>query len=192
MMDTSERHKWEQRYQAAAELPEACCVLREYRHLLPERGQALDLACGLGANALLLARHGLETHAWDISENALRQLRQHARRAGCEVFTQRRDVLAQPPEPESFEVICVCRFLERDLAPALCAALRPGGLLFYQTFTRTQVNPGGPANPAYLLADNELLSLFAGLRLLVYREEDRFGDLRQGWRDQALLIAARY
>jgi 2-polyprenyl-3-methyl-5-hydroxy-6-metoxy-1,4-benzoquinol methylase len=28
---------------------------------------ALDLACGLGANALVLAKQGLTTEAWDIS-----------------------------------------------------------------------------------------------------------------------------
>ncbi len=38
--------------------------------------------------------------------------------------------------PESFDVIVVSHLLDRTLAPALVAALRPGGLLYYQTSVR--------------------------------------------------------
>ena len=54
--------------------PGACAALREYAFLLPETGTALDLACGRGGNALLLARRGLQAHAWDISEEAIEHL----------------------------------------------------------------------------------------------------------------------
>lgn len=186
------RQQWETRYaEPTTPNPQSCEVLAAYRHLLPRSGDALDLACGKGGNAFLLARHGLRTAAWDIAENALCQLQGFARQAGLEVRTRQRDALAEPPAAESFDVIVVCRFLERALAPALQAALRPGGLLFYQTFTRLQIHPGGPRNPAYRLERNELLHLFTGLQVAVYREEADFGTTGQGWRDQAMLIAAR-
>jgi len=58
--------KWNARYRMAdTTVADPAVVLSENLHLLPARGCALDLACGAGANALLLARHGLETHAWD-------------------------------------------------------------------------------------------------------------------------------
>jgi 2-polyprenyl-3-methyl-5-hydroxy-6-metoxy-1,4-benzoquinol methylase len=44
-------------------------VLAENEHLLPPGGgRALDLACGLGGNAVFLARRGFEVDAVDISE----------------------------------------------------------------------------------------------------------------------------
>jgi len=180
--------KWDARYREAG-TAEATRVLAENRHLLPAAGEALDLACGLGGNALLLARHGLRTTAWDLSPVAIDHLRREA--AGLPLRAEVRDVVAVPPAPGSFDVIVVSRFLERDLCPALMAALRPGGLLFYQTFTRDKAGPGGPTNLDFLLAENELLRLFADLRLRVYREEGSIGDIGQGLRNEALLVAQK-
>jgi SAM-dependent methyltransferase len=151
----------------------------------------LDLACGLGGNALLLGERGLEVDAWDLSPVAIERLAQAAAAGGIRVHTAVRDVLTRPPEPDSFDLILVSHFLERGLAPAIAAALRPAGLLFYQTFTREAVSDCGPANPAYRLATNELLGLFPDLVVRYYREEGRVGDLHLGTRDIAQLIAQR-
>ena len=64
-------------------------------------------------------------------------------------------------------------------------------MLFYQTYTRECVDVIGPRRSEYRLAINELLELFAGLRVLVYREEGRVGDLRIGWRNEAMLVAVK-
>ncbi len=85
----------------------------------------------------------------------------------------------------------VCHFLDRCLAPALIQALKHNGLLFYQTFTRTCVNEGGPKNPEFRLAENELLRLFADLQVVVYHEEGKIGNTTQGFRNEALLIARK-
>ncbi len=180
--------KWNTRYREAG-AADAAQVLRENHHLLPASGAALDLACGLGGNALLLARAGLRTRAWDISPVAIERLNAEASAAGLPLRAEVRDVLVAPPTALSFDVIVVSRFLERDLCPTLMAALRPGGLLFYQTFTRDKATPGGPANPDFLLAENELLRLFGGLRLRVYREEGSIGNVQHGFRNEALLVA---
>lgn len=188
----SDRDKWNLHYQQAAdEAASPAAVLRENLHLLPAKGLALDLACGLGANALLLAEHGFEAYAWDISDVAIAQLSAAAQRRILSVHAQVRDVVALPPLRDSFDVIVVSFFLERALAPRLSAALRPQGVLFYQTYTRARVDDSGPRNEAYRLADNELLELFPSLHVLAYREEGRTGDLSRGFRNQALLVAQK-
>ena len=51
----------------------ACDALKENVHLLPQSsGKALDLACGMGGNAILLARESkLDVFARDISTVAM-------------------------------------------------------------------------------------------------------------------------
>ncbi|WP_233279554.1 methyltransferase domain-containing protein [Acidihalobacter yilgarnensis] len=184
---------WEARY-TGRDPREAVAsqVLRDHMHLLPKRGCALDLACGLGANALLLARNGLETVAWDRASTPIAALRRVAIAEGLRLVAEVRDVVAQPPIPAGFDVIVVSRFLDRGLAPALIVALRPGGLLFYQTFGPALVDPTrGPRHRDFRLAEGELLRLFASLRLRVYREEGGAGDTRDGLRDEVYGIFQR-
>lgn len=182
------REKWNRRHAVTKGKPQAARVLRENRHLLPVTGDALDLACGLGGNALLLAEAGLNVQAWDVSSVAIESLQSRALAAGLRLQAEIRDVDVQPPEADAFDVIVVSYFLSRELAPALCAALRPGGLLFYQTFVQDKVSSQGPTNPDFLLSENELLALFAPLRPRVYREEGVLGDITQGLRNEALFV----
>ncbi len=185
------REKWNRRHAAAEGEPRAAQVLQENRHLLPTSGDALDLACGLGGNALLLAQAGLNVQAWDTSSVAIEALQARAVAEGWPLQTMVHDVIEQPPLPVSFDVIVVSYFLQRELASALCAALRPGGLLFYQTFVRDKVSQQGPGNPDFLLAENELLAMFAPCRVRVYREEGCLGDITRGLRNEALFVGQK-
>lgn len=189
MVDEIAREKWDQRHAKAPPDQTPARVLEEYAHFLPGTGQALDLACGHGANALFLARKGLDVQAWDLSATAIAALRQQADRENLVIETYVRDVCERPPSPESFDVICVSFYLERSITGHIRHALRLGGLLYYQTFIHEQVTDHGPSNPAYRLGPNELLELFAPLHVLVFREEGRTGDPGQGLRDIACLVA---
>lgn len=191
-MDEDIRQKWDQKYlEVEGQHGTAVEVLLENLHLLPPHGKALELACGLGANALVLSANGLETHAWDLSPVAIDRLKTLADHQGLCIYGGARDVLQHPPEPNSFDVIVISYFLDRGLIPHIKSALRPGGLLFYQTFTRTHVSDAGPKNEDFRLADNELLELCSDMRIVVYREEGRIGDLQCGLRDEACLIAQK-
>ncbi len=185
------RRKWDQRYRDAEGPSEPARVLRENLHLLPARGHALDAACGLGGNALALAGRGLAVSAWDLSPVAIERLTGWAAEGGLLLDAAVRDICLDPPAPESFDVVVVTHFLDRALAPALGAALRPGGLLFYQTFTRESVTDCGPADPEFRLAPNELLHLFPDLIVRAYREEGFTGDTTLGTRDVAMLVGQR-
>jgi len=190
-----EKQRWNQHYQQSPEqhLPSPCWLLVEYGHLLPVRGQALDLACGRGGNALALARQGLETVAWDISSAAIASLQALADAMQLQVTAAERDVIADPPEAQGFDVICVSRYLSRALCPSLAAALKPGGLLFYQTFTAAGLShrKKGPTNPDYLLQPGELPELFSGLDTMVYIDISDAPVQPGGLAGQAALIARR-
>lgn len=186
--DQEARHTWNERYQHRAGTPQPAQVLWDNQHLLPATGAALDVACGLGGNALLLAEHGLETWAWDIADVAIERLQHLAQQQQLPLHVEWRDVVVIPPAPESFDVIVVSRFLERALLPALVNALRPDGLLFYQTFSAMAVEDVGPKNPAYRLAAQELLALLQPLRVVLYREEGSLGDVSRGVRNEVMYI----
>ena len=192
MISDTDQVKWDRIYtDGAGKSAEPCHVLSSHSHLLPPGGTALDLACGRGGNAIYLAAGGYNTRAWDISEVAIQRLADLARQRGLPLTAQQRDVTADPPEPESFDVIVVSRFLDRTLAPAICAALKEQGLLFYQTFIREKVSDTGPHNPAYRLDTNELLQLFSPLHLIYYHEEGCVGNTERGFRNEAMLIAQK-
>lgn len=195
MTGNPDREKWNVRYRHKMATPgfvaEPVLVLQEFAHLLPASGEALELACGLGANSLMLAQMGLDTSAWDISDVAVEHLRAEARRRGLMLHAEARDLLASPPPPGRFDVVVVSRYLERPLMPAILRALRPGGLLYYQTFVAERVSERGPPDGPYRLSPNELLELCRGLRILAYREEGRVGDPSGGLRDEAYLVGQR-
>jgi len=186
------RAKWDRIYSSPPDSePGPSAVLADNAHLLPPGGDALDLACGLGGNALFLARRGFKASAWDISPVAVEGLAARAWRLGLAIEAQARDVEAEPFPAEAFDVVVVSRFLSRPLARPILASLKPGGLLFYQTYCRDKPGPQGPANPDYLLAENELLTMFGGMRVLVYREEGKVGDLSLGRRDEAYFVGRK-
>jgi len=183
--------KWDRRHRDADGPGAVAGVLAENIHLLPAEGDALDLACGRGANAIRMAQAGLRVTAWDWSAVAIERLNSAAREQRVSIAAEVHDVIALPPEPVSFDLILVGYFLERALAPALMQALRPGGLLMYQTFSVNAVSDNGPSNPAFRLQENELLELFQPLRVRFYREEGRLGNCRSGIRDIAMLVAEK-
>ncbi len=185
------RRKWDERHADRERPVEPALVLTQYLHLLPRTGAALDAACGVGGNALKLAELGLRVSAWDLSPVAIERVATQAAERGLVIDARVRDIQAEPPPAESFDVLCVTHFLDRGLAPTLAAALRPGGLLLYQTFSREVVSDRGPSNPQFRLAPNELLRLFPGLTVRAYRDEGRAGDTGRGIRDIAMLVAQR-
>jgi tellurite methyltransferase len=184
--------KWNRSYSESSqgEYPSAQ-VLTENDFLLPQSGTALDLACGLGANAVFLAEQGLVVTAWDISSVAIDKLTACAVRNGLKVNACQHKITAYSFNEYSFDIIVVSRFLDRTLSDAIIEALKPDGLLFYQTFTREKTSPKPPNNPDYLLTENELLTLFSPLRVIYYRENALIGNQLRGLRNEAQFIGQK-
>ena len=166
-------------------------VLTENEFLLPKAGTALDLACGVGANALFLARHGMTVTGWDISIVAIDKLSTHATQQGLNINACQEKINVESFTGSSFDVIVVSRFLDRTLSDAIIEALKPEGLLFYQTFTREKMMQNPPNNPDYLLTENELLTLFSPLRVIFYRENALIGEPLRGLRNETQFVGQK-
>ena len=189
---SKQQQKWDARY-ADVDYRELrlCRALSENVHLTPERGRALDLASGLGANALFLAELGLDTTAWDLSPQAISHLAKEADQRGLSIDAEARDIVESPPTENSFDLIVVAHFLERALCPMIERALSPGGLLFYQTWTQEKISDEGPTNPDFLLREGELLTFFPNLIIRAYRDDGCVGDPVKGLRNQAILVGEK-
>jgi SAM-dependent methyltransferase len=161
--------------------------LVDHADALPVRGDALDVASGTGRNALWLAARGLTTLAVDRSASAITSITQAATELGLPVRAQVMDLEGEEAllPPSAFDVVVVVHYLHRPLFPSLRAALRPGGILVYETFTRAQALRGRPSNPAFLLEPGELQQLVAPLEILFQREGEFEGKML------ASVIAAR-
>jgi tellurite methyltransferase len=188
----SDAKKWDRRYRDVTTASPPSWVLTHNQHLLPATGNALDLACGTSGNGLLLAQRGLTTSVWDISHTALTLQLQWAQAEQLTLDTLQRDCEKNPPAAASFDIICVAHFLHRPGCASLSAALKPGGVLFYQTFCANKLASAGPSRAEHLLLPGELPGLFADLQIRFYREDDRCGDLDQGERNRAFLVAQKH
>jgi 2-polyprenyl-3-methyl-5-hydroxy-6-metoxy-1,4-benzoquinol methylase len=192
IMIKSDKNKWDLRYLHADHVQYPVAeVLTENAYLLPQSGNALDLACGIGANAIFLASHGLTTAAWDSSDIAIKKLKEFASGKKLPLAPEVLQIEQASLKPTSYDVIVVSKFLDRGLCANISNSLKPGGLVFYQTFTQEKTTLQGPSNPDFLLAKNELLNLFNSLSVVYYRENGKLGSISQGIRNQALFIGQR-
>ncbi len=138
--------------------------------LLPQ-GAALDIACGQGRNALFLAERGFAVTGYDVSDQALAQLRAEATKRHVDLTLHQADLEGCPPLPRSaFDVVLDFFYLQRTLFPALTESLRPGGVLVVRTFSRAGNFSGGLINPDFVLEPGELLRIFSGWDILTHEE----------------------
>jgi SAM-dependent methyltransferase len=153
--------------------------LTENAGLLPRTGDALDVACGNGRHALWLAQRGLTTLAIDRNAESVRAINDEAERRGLPLRAEVVDLEngTATLAPSAHDVIVVVHYLHRPLFPSLIAALRPGGVLVYETFTQAQAARGKPTNPAFLLEPGELLTVVQPLEVLASREGDFEGRM---------------
>jgi len=141
---------WEERHRQHAPGEPEPSVL-EFMSLLP-RGRALDVAAGGGRNSIALARAQIRVVAVDVSRNAVNSLAQIARNQELLIEPVVADLEQSFPfRPGSFDIVLNVSFLVRGLLPILKKALRPGGVLLFDTFLVDQAATGHPRDPRFLL-----------------------------------------
>ncbi len=141
----------------------------ETSEVLPE---VLDVACGSGRHTLFFGRHGCRVVALDRSIDAFTPLRESVERERLPVRVVQSDVENMSLLPDSFDAIVNTFFLCRPLAEQYAEALRPGGILYFRTFTTDHHDVLGNTRPRrdFLLESDELGRMFGNLEVLFYEE----------------------
>lgn len=149
-------------------------------------GEVLDLACGTGRHARLLAARGHSVLALDRNPEVL------AATAGPGITTMAHDLEDGSPWPFEagrFAAIIVTNYLYRPLFAHLASSLRRDGILIYETFAQGNQIFGKPSNPDFLLAPGELLAFAGATGLQVLAYEDGHVDMPHPAQVQRLCAA---
>lgn len=170
-MSARDRAKWNAAYQAkaGAPYPHPDLLLLDYTPAAHRRdARALDLAGGRGQNGLWLASQGYTVDIMDISRVALDE--------ALAVMTERKlrnvNLLAVDLDdftlpPETYDVVCVFRFLDRRLFGDIANTVVSGGRIIYESFTLAYLNENPDFNPEFCLLDDELANVFEGWRIVL-------------------------
>ena len=171
-MTRVEQEKWQARYASlpSGRLPPQLPArwLRRWTEVIP-RGRVVDLGMGLGGNALYLAARGVSVLGIDISERAVRALRQTALNRGLRLELMVADLDDFPLPVNRFDAALCFFYLNRPLFPQIRTSLKPGGLLLMESFVTDPQRPKKD-QPRYRLAEKELLAAFGDWEVLDYAE----------------------
>jgi len=135
----------------------------------------LDLACGRGRNGLYLVENKIPVTFADLRDDVLEQVKaslssfpdqNQAQILGRYWQVDFEKVNTAPLKDKSFAAVMVFRYLHRPLFEQIKAAVKPGGLIIYETFTEQQAQFGRPKNPNFLLKPTELNELFNDWQIL--------------------------
>ncbi|MCE7080559.1 class I SAM-dependent methyltransferase [Streptomyces sp. ST2-7A] len=137
------------------------------------RGRVLDIGCGSGDNALMLAERGLETTGVDAAPSGIELAREKAARRGLEARFLVRDVLRLKEWGERFDTVLDVGlfhcFPDEDrpaLVEGVSAVTVPGGRYVLMCFSDRQPGTRGPRR----VSEQEIRTAFArGWRIEVLR-----------------------
>ena len=117
-------------------------------------GRVLDIGCGSGENALLVASHGLEVVGVDASPIAIEAARNKATARNLTTRFEVADVLAlgkvralDKPFDSALDSGCFHVFSDEErprYAQSLAAVLRPGATVHLLCFSEHETRSGGP------------------------------------------------
>ena len=154
-------------------------------------GDALDLGCGEGGDAIWLAQRGWQVTAVDVSANALAAATAQARRAGVDsaIRWERHDLDETFPDG-SFDLVVSCYLqspvaLERTaILRAAAAAVRPGGLLLV-------IGHAGPSHDGHHVDMPGAMEVLADLDLGDDWDVERCADVERPTRPDSVVRVRR-
>lgn len=179
--------RWDQRHAQGFMPQEPSTILYTYESLLrtyiaKNRVSALDIACGNGRNAKLLAHLGFSVLGVDISKVAIDSLKGVQ---GVNALCVDLDHFTIPKE--SYDVVLNFYFLDRRLFSQIKNGLKRGGIVVFETFCAVgkaydrEIFSELP--PHRSLKDGELERAFKGWKILhnttapIYRSKPTSGGI---------------
>jgi len=163
---------WNKRYREgfySGPLKTHSLVTRFWR-LVPGGSPVIDIAMGTGRDLFHFAEQGFFCCGLDSSEEAIKVARKGADERGLSISPVLGDAFRLPFRNSSVGALLIFYFLVREVMSDLVSILRPGGILMYETFLKTQNTFDRPRNPDFLLDHGELLGYFRQLDLIFYEE----------------------
>jgi SAM-dependent methyltransferase len=180
-----DKERWNKRHVEKPMRTNVEPIVQKYINMA-EVGKALDIACGVGRNTHFLVEKGFFVDAVDLSDYALSQVKENEKINKIEV-----DLDTYNLQKNAYDLIININYLSRRLFPQIKEALKPNGLLIFETFIVAHGDFNQPANPEYLLRVNELLHAFIGLDIIYYEEKDEINLRGEDTRVASLVAKKR-
>lgn len=176
-MSAEDRVRWDQIYRQRFDQPYPAPdpLLLQFTPAVPQDQllRALDFAGGQGQNGLWLAEQGYYVDIIDISRVGLQRARaEMAIRNLRNVNLLQIDFDDIQLDDEIYDMVCVFRYLRRDLFGQLMASVKSGGRLIYETYNTRYLELVPEFNTAFLLHPGELELAFQKWHVLHYEEPD--------------------
>ena len=138
-------------------------------------GRSLDVGMGQGRNTIYLAQQGWESVGFDPAARAVAAARAQAGKLGVKISTQ----VARAEEYDwgeaRWDLIVLSYVGAREYASTVVRALRPGGMVVVEAFHRDATKTRS-IGAAVVFGTNELLEVFAPLRVVRYEDVDAVAD----------------
>jgi len=161
----SDKERWNKRFKEKPFRDYVEPVVKKYIKKA-KKGYALDIACGQGRNTHFLAKNGFEVDAVDFSDYALSQIKNNENIHKIEV-----DLDEYNLEKNKYDLVININYLNRRFFHQIKEALKPDGIVIFETFIIAHGDFDNPKNPEYLLRTNELLHAFIGMEIIYYEEK---------------------
>ncbi|WP_078427898.1 methyltransferase domain-containing protein [Alkalihalobacterium alkalinitrilicum] len=173
------REKWNQKYEDRLKFHELPAPNSRLQKLIPylNGGTALDLACGLGANSIFLAKQKYKVESFDISEIAIQHLKEQVEKNKLTINPTSCDLTNMSflnGKTNLFDLVVITYYLDRSLFPLIPSLIKDDGYFFMETFYLT-ANSQHKVSNQYKLQSGELLSIFSDWHVLFYEENEYEG-----------------
>ncbi|TDC83199.1 class I SAM-dependent methyltransferase [Actinomadura sp. 7K507] len=180
---------WDERYRSRDQIFSGApnpVLVTEITDLPP--GQALDVGCGEGADALWLARRGWQVTAVDISQTALRRAAAAATDVDGRVAWARADLATGPPPASAFDLVSAQYFPlprqpDHTALRGLLNAVASGGTLLFVSHDLADLPPrheGGFEPSDYYQPDDIARLLDNDWAILINETRPRTGPAPAG------------
>jgi len=163
---------WDERYASGKySSAEPHKLLVEIADRIKKPAKALDLACGVGRNAIYLAEKGWQVTAVDRSSVGIEIAKQRAVEKAVEIDFRVADLEKGEfaIEENAYDLICDFYYLQRDLFAPMKTGVKAGGIII------STIHIYGDAEAAgeFTLKVGELREFFRDFEILHYHETSR-------------------